>query len=89
MLTPKVTSLGKTDIMPTPQAFLATFSLWRHFLLRLGFPVSVGWYQLPGWRDSLEFFLFRCFCGRLHVDYKHGHRQYLNCLNALRSKVSR
>ena len=69
--------------LPTVESAWKRLPLWKKTLVRLGCKVSVGSHRLPGWTSSLEFFLFQCRCGELHIDYPHGMNGYLLCISAL------
>lgn len=36
-------------------------------------PVYIGTFTLPNWRGHLRFYLCRCSCGKIFVDYPHGY----------------
>ena len=61
---------------PTPEEC----STWDRLRARWLFSeVHVGDYQMVGWRGPLPFYLFRCGCGQLHVNYRQGFNNELRC----------
>lgn len=45
-------------------------------------PVFLGLFTLPGWSGHSGFYAFKCRrCGRVNVDYPHGHVMYFTCFD--------
>lgn len=75
--------------IPKPKEAWASLPLVKRLLVKLGLPVSIGKFQLPGWSGANEFFLFRCSdCGELCIDYLHGWSGYLCCYASNGKKVA-
>ena len=60
-----------------PQPWQTTW--FQRLKARLGLKPFLGYYQKPSWNGALPFYLHRCCCGDLEVDYPHGFQGYFLC----------
>lgn len=52
---------------------------WKIALASLGFNMHVGNFRAAGWSSLMPFYLFKCPCGGLHVNYRQGYEGRLDC----------